>query len=236
MQRATGNSERQSRLCNDLDRGLHAMAQPLTVLRGTLGALIMRGNQDGNSTRHLEMSNKQVDRLCELLRCMQNLLNIYQFDAASSHFTAWQLIAPVLEEYSSVLQDAGVRLEVSMPDQAVRAMGDPARTAQAVQAGLAAAATLSSKGDVIQLELAERSGFIEMTLENRNAHTKSLTSFDRLNLSMAEESIRSQKGCYECSENPFRVSFRLPLNQEPETKIGTALDCAPQQEIHSSIC
>jgi len=170
------------------------------------------------------------------LRGMQNLLTILQFEATSAHFQPWELIVPVLEEYSAILQEAGVRVEASNPDQAIAAIGDPARTVQAVHSVLAAATSLSSEGDVIELDLIKRIGFLDIRIQNKNPHTKKLSSIDRLNLSMAEESILSQRGLYEWAENPFRISFKLPLVQEDETDGETALDCAPKQEIRSSIC
>jgi hypothetical protein len=236
MQRATGNSEREVRLCEDLDLGLHAMAQPLTVLRGVLGALLMRSSQSGDTVRYLEMSNKQVDRLCELLLGMQNLLNVVQFEAASAPIDVWGLIAPVLEDHSSLFKEAGVKVAAARPDRAFGAIGDPARTVQAIQAALATAVALSSHGDVIHLDFVPGDGFLDVTLRNNNTHTKNLTSIDRLNLSLAAEGIRSQRGLYEFIENPLRVSLKLPLSERNETSNENASGCAVEQQIHPSIC
>ena len=63
-------------VCRELDEGLHAMAQPLTILRGALGALTMRGGLSPQAaSRYLEMSNTQVERLCNLLSGLHNLLD-----------------------------------------------------------------------------------------------------------------------------------------------------------------
>lgn len=51
------------------------MAQPLTVLRGALGALELRGATAAESTRYVEISSRQVDRLCDLLAGMRDLLD-----------------------------------------------------------------------------------------------------------------------------------------------------------------
>jgi hypothetical protein len=64
-----------ARLCRELDEGLHALAQPLTILRGALGALAMRGAVSQEASRYLEMSNAQVDNMCDLLTGLRNLLD-----------------------------------------------------------------------------------------------------------------------------------------------------------------
>ena len=71
-----GDAESYAWVCRELDEGLHALAQPLTILRGALGALTMHGAVPPQAARrYLEMSNTQVDRLCSLLSCLQNLLD-----------------------------------------------------------------------------------------------------------------------------------------------------------------
>ena len=71
-----GDAESYARLCRELDEGLHALAQPLTILRGALGALTMRGAvRPETANRYLEMSNTQVDRLCNLLSGLHSLLD-----------------------------------------------------------------------------------------------------------------------------------------------------------------
>jgi hypothetical protein len=71
-----GDTESYAWLCRELDQGLHALAQPLTILRGALGALTMRDAVPAQAaSRYLEMSNTQVERLCSLLSGLQNLLD-----------------------------------------------------------------------------------------------------------------------------------------------------------------
>jgi hypothetical protein len=80
--------------CRELDEGLHALAQPLTILRGALGALTIRGAvRPETATRYLEMSNTQVDRLCNLLSGLHNLL-----DGVRSEPACAEIEFPLLEE------------------------------------------------------------------------------------------------------------------------------------------
>lgn len=219
----------QRRLCEELGNGLHAMAQPLTVLRGALGALIMRRSPGADTDRYLELSNVQVERLCSLMSGLHGLLDAFQFDPACVQIDIWDLISPILD---SILQDSGVQIAASKPSRRFDVIGDPTRTEHAIQAVLAAAKALSSKGDVIQVDLIPCDGFLDVTVRGRNTRGKSLSSIDCFNLSIAEAHIRSQQGLYECVADPFRVSLKLPLHDaEERDQAGMRFD-GLLQEIH----
>jgi hypothetical protein len=89
-----GDTESYAWLCRELDQGLHALAQPLTILRGALGALTTRDAVPAQAaSRYLEMSNTQVERLCSLLSGLQNLL-----DGARSAPACAEIKLPLLNE------------------------------------------------------------------------------------------------------------------------------------------
>ena len=91
---SAGDAESHAWFRRELDEGLHALAQPLTVLRGALGALTMRGAvRPEAASRYLEMSNTQVERLCSLLSGLQNLL-----DGVRSEPACTEIEFPLLEE------------------------------------------------------------------------------------------------------------------------------------------
>ncbi len=213
---APADTAEQMRLCEDLGNGLHAMAQPLTVLRGALGALAMRGGVTAESNRYLEMSNQQVERLCSLMFRLQDLLDAHRSEAACAKVNLWELTASLLENGEFNSGDSGVRIRAAKPDRQIHVNGDPARTEQAIRAAVSAAMALSSHGDVLHLGVAPGDGFAQLTVENRNCRGKSLGSGERLKLSLAEANIRSQRGLYECVEDPFYVSMMLPLYDEKQ--------------------
>jgi hypothetical protein len=89
-----GDTESYAWLCRELDQGLHALAQPLTILRGALGALTMRDAVPAQAaSRYLELSNTQVERLCSLLSGLQNLL-----DGVRSAPTCTEIKLPLLDK------------------------------------------------------------------------------------------------------------------------------------------
>lgn len=58
-----------------LAEGLHAMAQPLTILRGAAGGLQLSPRIALEDRRYVEMCNTQTERLCELLARVRDLLD-----------------------------------------------------------------------------------------------------------------------------------------------------------------
>ncbi len=66
----------------ELAEGLHAMAQPLTVLRGAAGALRLSSTVTVQDRRYVEMCDAQAERLCTMLASLRDLL-----DAAQAHAT-----------------------------------------------------------------------------------------------------------------------------------------------------
>ncbi len=62
-------------LLADIDDGLHALAQPLTILRGALGALALRERIAPQNSRYLEMSMRQIERMCDLISDIQKRLD-----------------------------------------------------------------------------------------------------------------------------------------------------------------
>jgi len=109
----------QMRLCQDLDRALHAMAQPLTVLRGALGALTLASPSVSDGQRYLQVSNRQVERLCSLMSSMRFLLDSVQADpeVKEAHFVEKANLPELVHEAT---QDAAVQNERSMEQVLVR--------------------------------------------------------------------------------------------------------------------
>jgi hypothetical protein len=213
----TAASDPHAALYSELADGLHAMAQPLTIVRGALCALNLHQDVPPASQRYLDMTSAQLDRLCDQMSCLRTLLETTQFNANCVTVELWELISPILEDLDAVLRRSGVQIAPANPEQtAIHAIADPARTEQALRAALTAAISMASPGDVILLDVLSRDGFADLTIQNRNPHGKSFGSSDRLSLSLVKASIRSQQGIYECVEDPLRISLKLPLQDAEE--------------------
>ena len=226
-------SDPQAVLYSELAAGLHAMAQPLTIVRGALCALTLHQDVPPASQRYLDMSSQQLDRLCDLMSSLRSLLETTQFNANCVTVELWELISPILEDLDAALRKSGVQIAPGYPEQsAVHAIADPVRTEQALRAALNTAVSVASRGDRILLDILPRDGFVDLTIQNRNPHGKGLGYSDRLSLSLVKASIRSQQGIYECVEDPLCISLKLPLQEAEEMSTVVTSQYSPVEQLN----
>jgi signal transduction histidine kinase len=213
--------------------GLHAMAQPLTIVRGALCALTLNQDVPPTGQRYLEMSSVQLDRLCDLMSSLRSLLETTQFNANCVTVELWELISPILGDLDAALRKSGVQIAPANAEQsAIHAIADPARTEQALRAALNTAVSVASRGDVILLDVLPHDGFVDLTIQNTNPHGKSLSSSDHLSLSLVKANVQSQQGIYECVEDPLRISLKLPLQDADEMSTRVTSQYSPVEQLN----
>jgi signal transduction histidine kinase len=212
-----------------LANGLHAMAQPLTILRSVVAASTLSGLTAIDHRRYLDISSDQVERACVLFHSLQQLVAARQIEAECAPVDLSRLLEPVVEDQKAILQASGVDMKVVIPDALPLLLADMDRTLQALFAVLKIAAAVSSPGDAVELLVSPRNESMELVIQNRNAHKRRLNSSEHLSLALAEANIRSQQGEYECVEDPFRVSMTLlvqdidPVNSQDASHGARAL-------------
>lgn len=77
---SVAKEEGASRLLISLAEGLHAMAQPLTILRGSVAAAAALDTDPVKQRRYLDLSAEQVQRMCTLFEHLQDLVIAHQSD------------------------------------------------------------------------------------------------------------------------------------------------------------
>lgn len=195
-----------------LASGLHAMAQPLTVLRGALGAWKLRGSMSEESDRYIEMSAKQVERMGDLLLCMQEVLNTADGEPKRARMNISELMGLVLDGMCSELWEWKGTLVRVEPSDPVYLHGDADRTERALRAAIRVLVSISAQGGSISVSVRSGEGQVEVKVEQKALHGKALGFTERLNLSLAETNIRSQGGAYEWVEDPLCIKFTLPAD------------------------
>jgi hypothetical protein len=196
----------------NLSSCLHAIGQPLTVLRCTVAASAVQGITAEKQQRYLGTSAEQVELLCGLFDCLRELVDSSQAGGERSPVEVSQLLSFVVEDQMPSLQASGLAIDVSIPAEIHSTMlTDMNRSLMALTSVLKIAASVSSQGDVIEVRVAPKNGGVELIVQNERAQRRSFTSLERLSLAVAEANIRSQDGDYVCVEDPFRVSFTLPV-------------------------
>jgi hypothetical protein len=185
------------------------MAQPLTVLRGALGAWKLRSSLAGECDRYLDMSMKQVGRLGDLLSSLQDVLDTADGELSRVKVDIGELTVFVLEDMDSDLREWGVKIDAVEVDRSAQIRGDRDRTGRAIRAALRIASSVSSSGGLIRLSVGSCDGRVKVIVEQTTKHGKILSFADRLNLSLVETNIRSQGGECEFVEDPLRIRFTL---------------------------
>lgn len=216
----------EANLCADLANGLHAMAQPLTVLRAAMGALILREQIEPANRRYYEMSAQQVERLCDLMSGVQSLLDLHQSAPACDILDLWSLVGPIVDEQRIALQKLNLQIEASTPDRLWQIVADPSKTEQAVRAALLAAAALSVPNGTIEVEILTHNRSARLAVRCRESK-RSPDSSDRLRLSIADVGMRSQGGLFTISEAPFCISLSFPLKSQDDLHPERAAHDAP---------
>src|ERR1700722_18761428 len=69
-----GQSPGVARFYAHLADGLHAMAQPLTILRSSVVASTMPGIDPDRRRRYLNISTQEVERVCGMFESLQDLV------------------------------------------------------------------------------------------------------------------------------------------------------------------
>jgi len=206
----------------DLLNGLHALAQPLSVLRAASEAMTLLGKQGIDQGRYVAEFCAQAERACELFTSVQNLVATTLTEAGRARFDLWELLAPVIDDQRVLLESSGVGLAVANQAQWVPICGDAQRTARALAAVMKMAGAVASRGDVIELHASRDPGFLQLCFQNTRRHGKKMSSTDRLTLSLAAASITSQNGTYAFAEDPFCFSLALPLDDHGSGEYRTA--------------
>jgi len=221
-----------ARFYADLVNGLHAMAQPLTILRSAMEVLALPQAAAIDQRRYLEISAKQVARTCGMFASLQDLVEVQIIEAQRARFDLWELLGPLIEDQRRLLLTSGIGIAASRTGPWAATWGDAGRTEQAVLAVLRTAASVSSSGDVIELRAELTDGLVELTLENTRKHGRRMDSSDRLSLSVAEANILSQNGRYAVIEDPFRVSLALPIEEFHRVPCETGLSHRNSQPLN----
>jgi signal transduction histidine kinase len=186
------------------------MAQPLTVLRGALGAWKLRGSKAAETDRYLDMSAKQVERMSSLLSSLQDVLDVSDGEPDCVKIDIGELAGLVLEEMASDVRERGGSIDAIALDRRAQIRGDSERTERALRAALRVVLSVSPAEGAIRVSVRSCGERVEAIVENTTKHGKVLGFADRLNLSLVETNVRCQGGEYKLVEDPLCILFTLP--------------------------
>jgi signal transduction histidine kinase len=204
--------------CVEVAEGLHALAQPLTILRSAIEMIGVCRRSGSDIGRYVELSTEHIKRACELFDTIQSLALTHLEPARREALDLCSLVAKVLEGKDPALRDHGVEIIAAIPDSPQLVACDTERTEQAVSAVIDAAVSVSGPGDAAQLHVFEADGFVEVRVMSACREKPRPNAATRLNLSLARADILSQQGRYYFIDDPFFVSLALPLSTQPQQR------------------
>lgn len=204
-------AEERARFLANMSEGLHALAQPLTILRTSVMASAAPGVDALKQRRYLDLSSQQIERACDLFEILQDLVIASQIEADQAPIELASLLSSVAKSQRVALEASGVELRVVVPSGLPTVPGDVARTLQALSAGLKVAVSTSSAGDVVELLVSTHIQCVELIIRADQVHGRPLNSSERLSLTLAQANILSQRGEYEYAEDPFCMRMTLPI-------------------------
>lgn len=197
-------------ICAHFSEGLHAMAQPLTVLRSAVITATAPMVSAADQKRYMQISADHVEGACQLFQSLQDLLFAWQNEADRKLIDLSELLASVCDVQGKVLRQSGMIFVLASPEALPPMLGDKDRTLQALFALLKITASVSTPGDSIELRVETTVRGFNLTLQNTRAQGRHLKSAARLSMALAEANIRSQQGDFRLVEDPFCISFTLP--------------------------
>jgi signal transduction histidine kinase len=197
------------RFCADVANGLHALAQPLSVLLSSIEMLLLAERSGGNRAHYLDLSAANIRRTCDLFASMQSLVASETLTAQHARVDFSDLLVPVVEERRAIFQDAGVGLVMRLPQGASVLNCDASRTEEAMAAALDAAMHDAQRGDVVEVTASCTDEYGTVKITNSRKRITRLNSTARLHMAVAKANVVSQQGTYRSTEDPFSISFSL---------------------------
>lgn len=199
---------------SSIAQGVHALAQPLTVMRMALLSCKDREMTETDSRTYVSLATDQLERVCSIFGYLQQFVAAEQNAVVSAPQDVSMILEAIVENQNPIFQKAAVNLEFDILDILPSMAIDMDRTVQAVLAILTAASSISSKGDTVRLRVSRQEEHVRLKVWNRSATGKHLAITERLALTLGELNVLAQKGDYHLEEEPFSISMRLPIHAE----------------------
>lgn len=198
-------------LCSNLSKGLHAAAQPLAILRASLGTEeIERMSRD--ELRELAASSAMhVERVCTLYSCIEQLVTTESVEPHLTPTPIVPLIVDVIDRVRRIFEDKGMSLSLRVSDTCQPVLIHNGRTVEALSIVLLIAHAVSGAPDAIELIVSHSpNDSIRVIVRNLNSQVEVLEAEASLRMDIADADIRSQMASFTWSLQPFTVQIDLP--------------------------
>ena len=198
-------------LCSNLSQGLHAAAQPLTILRASLSNPDIDRMSGGELRELAANSAAEVERVCKLFEYLRELVHAENTKPRVSSTPILPLLSEVVSGVTLLYAESGIVLNSIAPGTCQPVFIDRARTLQALSSVLLIACGVSQAHDTVEVVVTSPTlNTVQIVVQNLNSRIESISSGARLDMALAETNIRSQQANFTWSLEPFSVRFELP--------------------------
>jgi hypothetical protein len=197
-------------LCSNLSHGIHAAAQPLTVLLASLS----RAHTDPMSTEELReltaSSSEEVQRVCTLFSYLQELVIAESIRPKLSVTAILPLLASAAEGVQLLFRKQAIVFSSTVPETCPLVLINGPRTLRALSSVLLTAHALSSPRDHVEMIASTSIHGMQIVVRNSNLSDASTSAEAKLSMAAAEANIRSQQAGFVFTQRPFQVLIDLP--------------------------
>lgn len=197
-------------LCSNLAQGLHAAAQPLTVLQTSLNSGLADQMSMEDFRELMASSALEVDRVCRFFSCLRQLVSTESNKPQLSATQILPMLANVADGVSQLFEKNGTFFCYLVPETCDAVLIDGARTLQALSSVLLIAHAVSNVHETVELIASSTStDRVRIVVQNTNANLDVLSAEASLSMALAEANMRSQQAAFTLSLRPFRVQIEL---------------------------
>jgi hypothetical protein len=195
---------------SNLSRGIHAAAQPLTILRASLG----KEQTDRMSLIELRelaaSSAREVERVCIYFSFLQQFVISESVKPQLSPMPIEPLVAYATDGVKLLFGRDGMFLTSMVEDSCRPVLVNRARTLQALSSVLLVAHGVSHVQDTIEVIASSSSPHgVKIVVRNANSGIEAINEEARLSMALAEANMRSQQSTLSWSLKPFGVQIEL---------------------------
>lgn len=194
----------------NLQKGFHAVAQPLAILRASLGSDIANGMSLTELQDLAASSAREVERVCALFSCMQQMVGTAAVNPCLSATSIIPLLTNAVDGVDLLFEEDGMFLSSTIPDECDPVLIDGKRTLQALCNVLLTAHSVSRAEHTIELIAASSCTGVRVEVRNASSTVDALNAELTLSMALAEANMRSQRAGFEWGLKPFSVRIDLP--------------------------
>lgn len=191
-------------LCATVLDGLHAAAQPLTILRAGLEDSNLEVMSVSELRELIGSSAVEVERLCSLFHRLQDLVFTESIKPELSATSILPLLASAADRDIQLFEANRIALRSILPDSCPPVLINSARTLQALSQTLLIAHSFSQPGQTVEIAAhCEPSHRVRVLVRNLDAYVGTAKAETRLSMALAASIMRSQRATMTWSLEPL---------------------------------